>query len=427
MQALAAILLRESAVRRGPMTLPRRDLPCWVLLTAPEREATLVRIPSDASAWDVPMPRTTTFHFVPEYFRSCGVDSAELDLWPAEVDSRGSWTEREVLALPRGENRWCVASHIARKVGPGECEIAGVVSGQPYAAHLRDVRGVVLFAPLRAIAPSRLDVEWTRAPGCRIAFTAPLPSPGCLVWTPQDRRSEEPLLAGSLVVPEAAVTAFVPCAAGRTWFVDGCGPDWQFHEPLLVSADGGNTTHVARIRDMAESLVLRLGHGLARQDVQILALRRGPAGEPELVPLQQDPRRDGMRLVPQGDGWLLRTPEPGLELIALIEPCNALVRIPLGGNASLIEAPARRDSFALDPADVAILRADFAGAAVADPWVWLEQRLPGANTEAWHPLLGRRLPWTELVAGRVLLAGARDGHYRLRIRLEDRERIAALR
>lgn len=374
------------------------------------------------------MPRATIFHFAPDYFRTCGVDSAHLELWPAEADSSGSWTESEVLTLPRGENRWCVASRLARKVGPGEREVAGVVPGQSYAAHLRDPRGAVLFAPLRAIAPSRLDFEWTRAPGCRIAFTAPLPSPGCLLWTPQDRQPEEPLLAGSLVVPEAADSAFVPCAEGRTWFVDGCGPGWQFHEPLLVTADGSNATHVARIRDMHEFLTLRLGHGLSRQDVQILELRKGPAGESELVPLPQDPRRDGMRLVPHGDGWVVRAPERNLELFAFIEPCNALVRIsPRNGDASQIEAPARRESFALDPADVAILRAEFVGAAAADPWAWLEQRLPGASTESWQPLLGRQLSWTELLAGRVLLVGARDGQYRLRIRFEGREQIAALR
>ena len=138
--------------------------------------------------------------------------------------------------------------------------------------------------------------------------------------------------------------------------------------------------------------------------------------------------RDGMRLVPHGDGWVVRAPERNLELFAFIEPCNALVRIsPRNGDASQIEAPARRESFALDPADVAILRAEFVGAAAADPWAWLEQRLPGASTESWQPLLGRQLSWTELLAGRVLLVGARDGQYRLRIRFEGREQIAALR
>ncbi|MBX3464015.1 MAG: hypothetical protein KF830_12655 [Planctomycetes bacterium] len=430
--ALVGSWLRSTIAANGPapsrLRLAPEELPCFVLLEAEDCEVTLLHLGAGEADGEIAVPLRdgTQLEIDAGLLRASSFDSGLLTVWPTVLAADGSWSPQDLVLTPRARNRWGVAVRKELRVTESARVLEGLPIGQTFVAHLEDDRRRVSFEPLQVAAPARLDFVWRRAEGCTLVFSAPLPTAGTVVFTPEDRRPDEPLLGGDLSLPEGAMSAFVPCAVGRPWFLDGCGAGWQFAAPLVVQASRDDTAHAVDLRDPTQILVIVAEGGLNPDDVQILFAKGSPERR-EFERVTFDPMVRGPRAVRDARGWIVRDLPPATSLHAYLEPCNAVLPLDAAGRSSVVmRLPQSRPSFRVPDAERDILRAELHSVPEGDPWVHLDQWLPLQDGGAWYATTGCSLPREQLLTGTVPLAGLVGARYRLRIRLPGREHIVPL-
>jgi hypothetical protein len=416
----------NAATAPAALPLDAAVLPCFVLLAADGYETTLLHLTAGEPDVVVPLQDGAHIEVDAGLLRACSVDSGLLTVWPAVPAADGSWSQQDLVLVPRAPDRWAIAVREALRVTEATRALGDLPSGQPFVASLEDDHRRVRFEPLQVVAPARLDFAWQRIEGCTLVFSAPLPTAGTVVFTPQDRRPDEPMLGGDVALAAGTTSAFVPCAVGRPWFVDGCGTGWQFAAPLVVRASNDDTPHVVELRDATQIVVLATEGGLHPDNVQIL-FAKGPPERRAFERVTFDPMARGLRIVRDAGGWIVRDLPPTASLHAYLEPCNAFLPLGVAGQSrAVIRRPETRSSFRVPDAERDALRAELQSVPQGDPWAHLDQWLPHPDGGAWHATTGCSLPREQLLTGTVPLPGLAGARYRLRITLPGRERIVPL-
>jgi hypothetical protein len=403
------------------LALEPEDLPCFVLCEAAGHETTLLGLGSGEGEIAVPLPKGVRFEIDAGLLSAAAFESGKLTVWPTVLAADGSWLKQGLVLTPRAAGRWAVAMRREQHVTVTSRWLEDLPRGQSFLAFLQADHQRVQFEPLQAVAPARLDFVWRRVPGCTILFAMPLPTAGTIVHTPHDRRHDEPMLHGDLRLAAGATSAFVPCAVGRPWFVDGCGVGWQFAAPLIVEASRDDGPYAVELRDAAQVVAVVGEGGLDPDEIQIL-FAKGAVDRREFERITFDPMARGPRIVRDTRGWLVRDVSPTMELFAYLESCHAMLSLDVAGRTGVgIQKPEVRPGFRIPDADREVLRAELLSIAEGDLWVYLDQWLPTQGSGMWFPAASCRLPRDQLLAGTVPMTGRIGSRYRLRIILHGRD------
>lgn len=422
--------LRSLLVAKGPapsrLNLQSEDLPCLLLLEAEGHETTLLDLVAGEGDVAVPLRNGERLEFDVGLLRATNFESGMLTIRPTVAAADGSHLQKEIALIPRAPDRWAVAVWQQQRVTASSRSLGDLPRDQAFTVYLEDDRRQLVFDPLQVVAPAQLDFAWRRADGCTLVFSAPLPSAGTVVFTPQDRRSEEPMLGGHLPLAAGATTAFIPCAIGRRWFLDGCGIGWQFAVPIVVEVTRDDPSHAVQLIDAQRILSIVGEEGLDSNGIQIL-FAEGPPDRPEFERVTFDPMARGPRVVPDVRGWLVRDLPPTKALFAYLEPCNAVLPLDAAGQTRVvIQQPKTRASFRLPDAERELLRAELLMVPPGDSRVCLDQWLPIHGEGTWFQTTSRQLRRDQLLAGMVPIPGTVGSRYRLRVMLPGREWVVEL-
>ncbi|GAB4136360.1 MAG: hypothetical protein Fur0037_00810 [Planctomycetota bacterium] len=418
--ALPAIreAMHSQCPRAGNLRLPMSATPCWILLRAQGFEPTVFRVPDGEQEVVIPMRAAASIVVDQEELRRSGFRDGTCDLSPLRWDGAPVPTEWDLVLVPRGENRLAVARMRSESISVKKNTLTGLSEGQGYRLRITDSRHRVEFAPMDVRAPAFVIPTHRNAEGVELVFTAPLPGEGSVSWTAVDRTGKEPLLAGRLDLRRGDDGVFVPCSSGREWFVDGCGPEWQFAVPVRVSPGQGLSTCTVPIRDLEAGIYFRTQSKMSPTEFTILyASRAGEPGE-DLVAVDWDPMARGLRATRVPKGWVVRGLRSDTRLFVHFHPLSWLM--PLGAVPSqepvVVDVPPGKAEFLVAPGDLPVLRgllvdsqADRVSCAVDQ---WVEDQGAGF----WHQVLVEEMTRSSLAEGRVRFDGCTAARYRLRLR-----------